>query len=287
MASFIFLALHYLILFLMPHFHDLIVVGPLFLALFKATYWPTYHADMAYHACRGEIEKNWPKGRWTIWVAVIAPLIGGIIVHFFGFAVLFILMAILLMAAGIPPLFTKERVRPVKFNYRNCFKRLVAKSQRVSLVSGIGVGEELIAGLMVPILIYLLVKNYFYLGLIVSFVTAVMAGLILVLPRMAKMETKRGKTVLANAYELLTGFLSIFVTDMADVFQVTTFSKFFTRGTSREMICGRGSKKDIMERVVSREQNLALGKMIGGAIILLVMLSFPNIDWDSIHKGLT
>lgn len=107
--------------------------------------------------------------------SIIAPLIGGLVILFFGFGALFVLGLVFLMAAALPLFVTKDVFVPFKFSLRvKGFNRKVA----VSLVSY----NSLINDSIWPIFIFGIVGSVAALGgimalsVFVGFVTTWIVG---------------------------------------------------------------------------------------------------------------
>jgi MFS family permease len=78
----------------------------------KFTYWPAYHANFAKYS--NDAERGREVGGLTILTSltyVIGPAIGGLILQQWGFHILFIVVAAVLLLSNIPMLLTKEVFR--------------------------------------------------------------------------------------------------------------------------------------------------------------------------------
>ena len=106
-----FLTLFYFCLFLIPYHPVFLVLAVFMYAIQKTLYWPAYHGDFA------EFSDRTSRGRQaasmetiTMFVYVLGPFVGGFILKFFSFNVLFLVVSLLFLASNLPLLITKEKV---------------------------------------------------------------------------------------------------------------------------------------------------------------------------------
>jgi predicted MFS family arabinose efflux permease len=85
------LIIYYLILYSISFLPILFFIAPFFIAFHKILFWPAYHANFVYYGnkSRRAMEISSIKGLVYL-VAIIGPIIGGIILTFFGFKIFFV-----------------------------------------------------------------------------------------------------------------------------------------------------------------------------------------------------
>lgn len=164
--------LYYLTIYLVAIYPPLIFLAVLLFASERAIYWPSYHANLAFYGNQKDRGKEVGIFRVIGFVVAIAgPLLGGIIINQSNFTVLFIVVSILFMVSVIPMFTTREKFTPGKFIYRRAFKRLFSKENRKQLLGYLGLGEDVIAAVIWPIFIFLILDQYFSLGVVISLST--------------------------------------------------------------------------------------------------------------------
>ncbi|MCH7492434.1 MFS transporter [Patescibacteria group bacterium] len=183
----------YLFLFGISEYPILFYITPLFFALQKSLYWPAYHADFAVFSSQGQ------RGREvgyletaSMAVFVIGPFIGGAILEWTSFSVLFIVGAILFVLSALPLLQIKEIHSKVDISYGDLFRRLVDKQHRRSFVAYLGFGEELIVLTVWPIFIFTIVGSFLEIGILVSLATLVTGVLVLYFGRISDRYSRVG-----------------------------------------------------------------------------------------------
>jgi MFS family permease len=139
------------------------------LTLFKIFYWPAYHTEMIQY---GDAKNRGTEISWvfalTEGVGVLGPMIGGLVVTFLGFPVLFVTAAALALFAIVPLLRTKERNRVVKLRYIDPWLLMISRSFRPVLLTMAGWGENLIDLVFWPVFMFIVVGGADVLGYIAT-----------------------------------------------------------------------------------------------------------------------
>ncbi|HEB01419.1 MAG TPA: MFS transporter [Candidatus Portnoybacteria bacterium] len=283
------LILYYLTLWAVPLYHSLIFLAVILLVVFKIFYWPAYHANFAHYGnprYRATEISTSRVIRSLVWI--IGPIIGGVILKFFGFSILFLVVAILVLGSAIPLFTTREKFEPAHFSYWRPFERLIKSYgtyKRRFFLAFIGHGADFIEIVFWPIFIYLVVKSYLGLGLITSIVTLVGILVTLVMGKLVDRSTKRGRkkilTISALIYSPLW-LLRAFAQTGFQVLAINIFSKTSQKGIDIPMTTffySKGKKRGFLKYVVFREMSLSFGRMLIAWILLIVLVYTTSWFW--------
>ena len=170
--------IYFLTLAAIPSVPGLFFVAWIFLSLFKTFYWPAYHGEVSRF---GDQSNLGTEISWFMAInsgsGVLGPLIGGVVVTFFGFPVLFVMAAGLALLAGLPLLRTKERFSPVNINYGTPWKMLGQDSQRMVRWGMAGWAADLVYLVFWPIMMFTVLGTASALGLVASLNALIMTAL--------------------------------------------------------------------------------------------------------------
>lgn len=280
LASTPLLILYYLSLFAIPsnvlYFYGAI----LFSALFKSFYWPGYHADFARFCSDGERGREVSERQTISAVAyVVGPAIGGAIIAIGGFKVLFIIVAILILVSNLPLLSTKEVFTPIPFSYRKAYSRLFRKENLRRLCGYLGFGEELIVLTIWPIFIYVVIKNYLSIGIIIALTTLVTSVIVLYIGHLTDFKNKFRLLKFGSVLTSASAFLRILVGGSLGVFLTDTFSrvaKNFISVPLTAITYERAQKTSVMKTIVFYEMALILGKILACLIVYFLFFILPS-----------
>lgn len=271
---------YYFCLFSIPKGSYFIFLAIIMFAVTKALYWPAYHADFARFGTGGERGKE--ISNLTVLYSLIyvfGPLIGGLIISFFGFKILFLIISFLILISSVPMLLTKEVFTPKPFSYREAYERLIKKNYRRGVLAYLGYGEEFIFLVIWPIFIYLVARQFFSVGLIVALSTLISTLSLLYIGKKADKEDKykilKGGTILSS----LSWFLRSLVFSPFGLFlshTLTLISQGLINIPMISLVYDQGSKGSVMKTVVFFEMSLVLGKLLAMFIVYLFLLIYPN-----------
>jgi len=290
LISCFFLIFFYLSLFLIPYHAVFFILAFVMCACYKSLYWPAYHADFV------EYSDSPDRGRQTAGlvsistiVYVIGPVLGGFIIQFFGFNVLFLVVSILILISNIPLFITKERLPKEQFSYFSTFRMAYKKPGFRSFLAYLGFGEELIVLVVWPIFIFWVIKDYFSIGGLVALTTLITS---LILLYIGKMTDKRDKRRLIKAGSVLYSgawFLRILAATGLHVFFIDIFSRVSKDVISVPLLAltyDRASRSEILKSVVFFEQSLAFGKLLAALIIYILLFFFAGWTAAFVIAGL-
>lgn len=275
-VSTFFLIIYYLCLFLLPQFPWLIILAPIAYALQKAFYWPAYHADFAKYSTPSHSGREISLMTLIIsLVYVLGPVLGGLLITFGGFKLLFIIASLLFLISNIPLLLTKEVFRPTGFGYLEIFKRMLSKKERGVFLAYAGYGEELIFMVVWPIFISLIIINYFSIGLLMTLATLLTVIITVYLGKLTDTKNKKKILQAGVGISLLTWVLRIFLTTPLGIFFMDSLSRLSKNiiGIPMMTITYKNARNHkIISAITFFESSLAVGKIIACLIILLFLV---------------
>lgn len=274
-----FLTLFYFCLFLIPYHPVFLVLAVFMYAIQKTLYWPAYHGDFA------EFSDRTSRGRQaasmetiTMFVYVLGPFVGGFILKFFSFNVLFLVVSLLFLASNLPLLITKEKVTKVAFSYFSTFKMIISKKYLRSFIAYLGFGEELIVMTIWPIFIYWIIDDFFSLGSLVALSTLVTGIVLIYIGRTTDKKNKQKIIKTGTVLYSFNWFMRLLAVTGLHVFFIDAFSRIFKDVIFVPVMAltyDRANKSDILRSVIFFEQSLAFGKFLA-ALIVFVLLYFVS-----------
>lgn len=282
-VSTIFTALFYLSLFASSYDLSWIFVSIIAYALWKMFYWPAYHSDFAYFSADGE------QGRQISnllvlesIVYIIGPLMGGLILEFSNFNVLFILVSVLMILSNIPMLITREQFEPADFSYKQAYRRLFRRDNLKKMFSLIGFGEELIVLTIWPIFIYIVVKDFLNLGVLTSVSILVTTIIFLYIGKVTDKGDGKGLLKFGVILYFFSWLLRLTTRNILGIFLVDAYSRISKQSISIPMTAityKKAHDTSIMKTILFFEMSLVLGKIIA-IILAIILLQFFTPGWD-------
>lgn len=274
-TSSIFTILFYWSLFNAAHWPWLIGVAVLMYVAQKTLYWPAYHSDFARHAANGEQGREISNLMVMLSaVYIIGPIVGGLILKFYGFGALFILVAILIVVSNIPMLITKEEFVPSPFSYKDAMRRVFSRENRRKLLAHLGFGEELIYLVIWPVFIYVVVNDFLELGFLTAISIAVTMAVYLFIGRLADKKDRRVMLRFGAIFNFFGWLFRLMARGITGVFLIDSYSRI-----SKQIIVvpfvaqtyEQAQDSSVMNTIVFFEMALVLGKIVAiiGALILL------------------
>lgn len=275
-----FLILYYLSLFAIPYHPFFIASSVIALVLFKMLYWPGYHADFARFGedgSRGKEISNLVV--LSSIVAILGPAFGGVVIAAVGFKVLFIIVSFLILISNIPLLTTGEIFVPVPFSYKDAFRRLFRPDNRRRLFAYLGFGEELVAGLLWPIFIFLTVKEYSYIGFLISGSLLLATILTLYVGRVTDIQSKHEVLKVGVVFTFFTWLMRLLVISGIGIFITDVLYRISRRVVGIPLMVltyEQAKKTSVMKSIIFFQMALALGKAILGIVAFILLFFFPN-----------
>jgi MFS family permease len=280
-----FLIFYYLSLSAISYHQIFILTAILSLAIQKMLYWPGYHADFARFGEDGR------RGReisnlivLDSLVVVLGPIFGGIVISTLGFKVLFIIVSFLILCSNIPLLTTPEEFTSVPFSYRDALKRIFKKENRRELFAYMGFGEELIAGFLWPVFIYLIIKQYFSIGFVVGMSTFLSIILTFYIGRITDVSSRHRLVKIGTTFTFFTWLMRLLVISGFGVFLVDSLYRISRRVIGIPLMAityEKAKGTSVMKSIIFFQMALALGKLLVSVLVMILLFLFPN-SWIAI-----
>lgn len=277
-----FLIAYYIALFAISKYGFFIFVAPVFFAIQKSLYWPSYHADFAVF-CQDKQRSREVGGKETISMAmyILGPIAGGFILEKAGFGILFLAASFLFVLSVIPLFRIKEIHDTADFQYKEVFKKMFDKEHRRNFLAYLGFGEELIVLTLWPIFIYTVIKDYLEIGSLVALATLATAILALYLGKICDTYKKESILKTGSFLYAISWITRGFMRNAWQIFSIDTLSRF-----SKEMLFvplvaqtyENAKKMGPLEYAVFFEQSLAVGKFLT-ALLLFFILQYIVSSW--------
>lgn len=279
MLSTIFLVGYYLSLYAIGINPIFLVIAPLLFAINKSLYWTGYHADFARFSDGKERGKQIGEmDAIDSMVYIVGPLVGGAVLAIWSFNILFIIAAILILSSSIPLVTTKEKFKVKQFSYQDAYQRLFSKKNRRKLFAYIGFGEELIVMVVWPVFIYVVVTNFFSVGMVVALATLTTTFATLYIGRLADRRSKRGIVRFGAISSTFIWLIRIIASAGWHVFLIDSLSRITKRTIAVPLMAityDRAQKHNVMKSIVNFELALVIGKLLAATVIFALLFLFP------------
>ncbi|MFC1613510.1 MFS transporter [Patescibacteria group bacterium] len=270
------------LLFQITNYHFLFYVAPIALAIYKSIYWTAHHADFAHYgksSQRGsEVSVYYSLNAL---VKIVGPLIGGFIIAIFGFEVLFLLVSVIMFCSAIPLFTSKEIFQQSHLSYwkaiRRFFKPYANYTTRAKLAF-MGYGADFVGMICWPIFIFMVVKDYKVMGILITLSLLVSCIISLIIGK--AIDKKEGDKILKTSVILsfFTWIFRFFFPTIAGVFAIDFLDRNINHGLwmpVRTFVYREGQKRGFMKYIVFSEMGLSFAKVVMG-LFLLILLLFIN-----------
>lgn len=191
-ASLPFFIFYFVALSLVPQYPGLVGVAVVLLTLHKIFYWPAVHIEMARF---GDAENRGTEMSWVqvmrFSLGVVGPVVGGFVAAIWGFPVLFLMTALVVLLSVVPLLKTKERYRPKQLSYWRPWQLMWSPRQRSITMTMLGMGENLVDMVFWPLFMFIVLGSTSELGLIVAVGVIVMAAVTFLVGEMVERVPQR------------------------------------------------------------------------------------------------
>jgi MFS family permease len=272
----------YLSLFVAQDQPWFLAISVLMYAISKTLYWPAYHSNFARFSADGE------QGRQiSIMTAllsmtqIVGPLLGGLIISWYGFSALFIVVSILVIVSNIPMLITREQFIATKFSYIDAYRRLFSRENRRKFVAYLGYGEELISDIIWPIFIFIVVKDFLGLGFLVAISVLVTTLIVMYIGR-ATDTTEHGTLKYGLVIYTLAWLWRLIARSAPTVLLVDVMARISKQAISipiTALTYEYAQDTSVMKTIMLFEMSLVFGKILA-AITCLLVLSIFNPGWN-------
>lgn len=263
------LIIFYLGLYTLEQFHWPLYLLAIIFGINSALYWIGYHIDFSIFSDKKDRGKEVGVAKIATSVFyVLGPIIGGFILTYIGFQVLFVAVSVLLLASVIPLFFSKDIHDSIQFSTKEIFKGQKIRNTIVFAGHGIERGISLVIW---PIFIFYSILNDFTtLGLVSSISLLFSLFFVFII---AKFSDIRRKLVLkiGSILNAIIWGVRFFVKTTLQVFIVDSFY-----GISQTLISipfdalsyDKANESNIVKFIIFREITIQ-----GGRIILFIIMA--------------
>lgn len=177
-------------------------------AIYSALYWPAFHI----YFFRSSDKKHRGEEYGVYEVVqripmIVAPLLGALIIAFFGFQVLFYIACVIFLVSPLPLFFSKEIYEPFSFSFKHMITQHNIKDVAVFFFEGFTHNAEF---LLWPIFIFVTLKSFLSLGTIASFGLLGATLVTYIFGRMSDIMDKRRIIKTSSIFMLILWILSSF-----------------------------------------------------------------------------
>ncbi|MCD4704559.1 MFS transporter [bacterium] len=277
----------YISLFLIPVYPILFYISAVIYTLQKIFYWTGFMADFAHNSEEGEEAREISSVNVSnALMFILGPVIGGLIITYFGFPVLFLIVSILFLVSNIPMLLTKEDFDQRGYKYIRIFD-IFRKKNLKNLLACIGYAEELIVMVIWPIFMSIIIVSYSKIGALIGIATAITLLVTLYIGKICDKDDKRKVLRFGSIIYSLTWLIRIFTRTIIPIFLIDTTSKISKASIDVPIRAifhkkardgKRKNNNSIMENVVNYEAGLIIGKILACLVIIVVILIFSLED---------
>ena len=218
----------YIILLAVAPGHGLVIIGLALLAkiIYMSFFWPAFHIDFARFVKEEQRGRQLGKAQVVVVIAkAAAPLLAGVAIVQFGFPVVFIVGALLIVLSSVPLFFSSEVYEEYTLSWTASFKSIFKPEHRRTGLAFFFQGFERVSGLVLfPIFIYTVVANLETIGWVTSFslvfalATAYTVGWL---------SDKKGSSTVLDFSSIAHSFAWIINSFITTVSQFAIYSTFF------------------------------------------------------------
>lgn len=260
----------------------MLFVAALLLALDKSLYWPAFHVDFARNIdADGEGEQISGFQILTALATVVGPIVGGVLVQFFGFGAYFVVASIFVVLSNWPMLRTKEKVVSMVYPYLRPYKLMFSKSRRRDLFAYLGFGEELVAMAIWPIFVYVVVGSFLDSGVVIAVATGLTAIITFSLGRVTDRFDRRKIVRVGVLVHIGFWIARLFPLTAWTVTAIDTGSRVAKNSIAipiMAMIYEDSKHEDPMDQILVFEMGLIVGKALTALLIFLVLFATQGFE---------
>ncbi len=243
------------------------------MGLSMGVFWMGFHIDVAVHSHKKSIGKESGIIHFSsILGAIAGPLLGGFILHYFTFTVLFFTALVMFVISIIPMIFSKDLYVKTAFDFRSLFIKEHVKYFFAYCAQGIRLTVSTVSW---PIFIFSIFGSYVVLGEYAAFATFSIG--ILGYFAGSAMDHVKEKGILmriAAPFESVLWAFRALVTTTTGVFLVGLFGGITSLAIDVPLLAktySRAKKEQIAAFVFFRESSIRVGELVALLFLLLVV----------------
>lgn len=265
-------------------------IAPVLFAAQKMLYWPAYHVDFLENSDPKEQAKEY-SALWSLStaVAVLGPVLGGVVASVFGFPTLFTGAMILILLSSIPLFVVTKKHIPASFPWHANLFNLFRRENISRLLGFLGLGEELILLTIWPLFLALSFKNYETFGGAIAAATLITALCTLALGEYLDHHQPKKPLRIAAFCTIIVWCTRPFLHALKLVFLSDTIGRFFKNGSfvSIANLVYQRARKDgrYLRHAVMFEQGFAIAKALAALCVILLSLWWSPFTVSFIVAG--
>lgn len=265
----------------------LLPISLIVLSTWRVMYWTPYKTDLAKFTSKRNRGRQVSVFYLTqTMLAVLLPIIAGLVIEEFGYDALFLIAIILYIASSFPYRWLPKIPERYSWGYFETWNRFFRLCKNRTVISYMAIGAESFIGLYVwPIFLFLLMKGDFVkVGLVSTVVVFVSMILQFISGKVIDKKFSRGKLLKMGTVLYSIGWiLKIFIATTFQVFIVGAYhsiAQIFTRTPFDAMTYDISSKEGtfIDEFTVIMEMAISAGRVIAATLVLILSV-FLTIEW--------
>ncbi len=275
-----FAVIYFFGLYQAPHSWGFAALAMFSLAVYRTFYWPGARPIMSRYVAAGFGGRTLSGLNAIAFVASLGgPLLGGVILAFFGFPTLFVVSSAVILLSSLPMIMTREVFEPRKVGYVESYRRLLRPDFRRTVVGHFGYGEEFISDFIWPIFFVLVIPSYFAMG--AAFAVAGVVTMVAIV-FIGRITDEHHRHPILRSGALLTSLSWI-----ARIFAVTplgvVFAQSFYRVSRLAVITPlmtianeKAGEHSPTKSSLLYEMSITVGKIVTGAAAVLILTLVPG-----------
>lgn len=286
----IFYVIYWIVLYQIQYHPALFFAAPIFFALQKSLFWPPYHADIALHSQK--IQRGREVGLLFSLiqaVSILGPVLGGGLIYLFGFKALFAI-ASLLMIFSAYPLFRSAEIYPKhQFHFRNLWQ--IFRRYPRNFFAYWGYSEDLMLMTLWPIVIFMVVPQFFSLGLLSTVANLIAIVIMLYVGRVIDQSKQLRLLQVSSVFYGFTWFFRQFAVTLPIVFLFDSLTRTGKAMVNVPMISltyqltGSNGPDHAIAYSVFHELGCAAAKIITALLAIWILSVTNNINYVFILAG--
>ena len=208
------------------------------------------------------------------------PLLGGLIISYFGFLAAYITSGVLFLLSGLILFLSSED--HIKYHFK--FKQIINKDHWKDSLFFMGRGAEVMSnGVIWRLFIFFILGSYLSLGVVGTILSGVSAILVIIVGKISDKKDKRKMVRTSSIFETLAWIFRSLVQTTTHIYIATIFASI-VNGIRKSPLMALEfdkAKDEAASYFVSREISMCLGRMLVLMIALMI-----NMKTSLIFQGL-
>jgi len=247
-------------------------------------FWVPFHTEFAKYSDRKHRGREFAfMQALAIFAHVLGPIIGGVIIAFYDYTMLFVLVSILLLASALPLFLTPELYERYKFSYKALMRPKTVRFGLSFFAEGV---KGMTSAVIWPLFIFGILGSYVSFGAVSTLSSFAMAAVTLYIGKLTDKMRKMKLIAVGSGLMSIVWFVKTLVRFPLEVFVIDIFngiSNALFHIPHMAKFYDRSSKTGILGFVVFRESMLRLG----GLAVLILLLITQEMIATFILTGLT